>query len=88
MNSKNSTNVVWIDTTMHRCTAMEEDVSYHPDDLRQGRDARNKVPAFSMLAGEPEAPTDAEARAMFWTAYLLAVALTTACAVALAFWPN
>lgn len=72
MNTRNSTNVVWIDT--HRVTLceMEADVSYHAEDLRQGRDAQNRVPAFSMLAGVPArtaidvARHNARARALRW----------------------
>jgi len=60
-----------------------------PPDYRQGRDAQNRVPAFSMLAGKPEpSDHDDEACAAFWTVYLLSVALTAFCAVVLAFWPN
>ena len=58
------------------------------EDYRQGRDSLTQVGPYSILAGKPRPPTDAEARAMFWTAYLAAVALTAFCAVVLALWPN
>ncbi len=73
MNTKNSTNVVRIDT--HRLTAMEEDVRY-PIDMHQGRSATNPVPAISMLAGKPmERPSLSSLTrwALFWAAVWLAV---------------
>jgi hypothetical protein len=89
MNTRNSTNVIWIDTSMHRCTAMEEDVSYPIEDLRQGRDCTNRVPRYSMLAGKPDQDdVDTEARAIFWQSYTATVALVALCVVILANWPN
>lgn len=55
---KNSANVVWVDTSVHRCTVMEDTTSYSEATLTQGRDATNPIPRFSMLAGKP--PTRAE----------------------------
>jgi len=51
--STNSPNVVWINTELHRCTQMEENVSYPLDELGQGRKSKTPVPAFSMFAGTP-----------------------------------
>jgi hypothetical protein len=54
MNTANTTGKsIWIDTTMHRCTAMEEDVRYPIEDYRQGRDSKTPVPPVSMYAGKP-----------------------------------
>jgi hypothetical protein len=86
---RNSTNVVWIDTSLHRCTQMEEDVSYPIEDLRQGRDSQTPVPAFSMFAGKPDQDDlDKETRAIFWRSYTATVALVILCVVVLANWPN
>lgn len=84
--SRNSTKVVRIDT--HRLTAMEENVSYPIEDLRQGRDCKNPVPKCSMYAGKPVEVEGNEVRAMFWQTYAAIVALTVVCVVILANWPN
>lgn len=52
--STNSPNVVFINTDLHRATLLDEDVSYHPEDLRQGRDCQTPVARYSMLAGKPD----------------------------------
>lgn len=88
MNTRNSTNVCWIDTSLHRCTQMEEDVSYHAEDMRQGRDCLTPVGRYSILAGKPlRSEYDNTVRAAVW-AFYLATLLTAACAVVLAYWPN
>jgi hypothetical protein len=53
----------------------EADVRYPLPDYRQGRDATNRVPPFSMLAGKPDEFSEADGalRAMVWK--VLAVAL-------------
>lgn len=88
MPGRNSTNVVWINTELHRCTQMEDDTSYHVETLNQGRDAANPVPKFSMYAGKPVEVEGNEVRAMFWQTYAAIVALTVVCVVILANWPN
>lgn len=74
--SRNSSKVVRLDT--HRLTAMEEDVRYPIEDLRQGRDCTNRVPRYSMLAGKPidhEEEGEHAARALFWQTYVGCIAL-------------
>jgi hypothetical protein len=48
MNTRNRTNVVWINTELHRCTAMEEDVSY-PLESRSPTPATARRRDFSAL---------------------------------------
>lgn len=90
MPGRNSTNVVWINTELHRCTAMEEDVSY-PHDMRQGRDCQTPVPRYSILAGKPvedEEEMDNAVRGLFWRTYFAAGVLLGVCAFLMAVWPN
>jgi hypothetical protein len=87
--STNSPNVVFINTDLHRATLLDEDVSYPIEDLRQGRDCKTPVPAFSILAGEPQRTReDDDFRAVFWQSYIAVVALTLVSVVILACWPN
>jgi hypothetical protein len=87
--SSNSPNVVWINTEMHRCTQMDEDVSYPIDELGQRRNCKTPVPRYSMFAGTPsQEDVDATTRAIFWRSYAAVVALTVMCVVILANWPN
>lgn len=74
----NTPKVVFINTDLHRATLLDEDVSYPIEDLRQGRDATNPVPKFSMLAGKPiddEEARENAARALFWQYYVGSLAL-------------
>jgi hypothetical protein len=48
MNTRNSTTVVWINTELHRCTAMEEDVSY-PLESRSPKPAPARRSDYSAL---------------------------------------
>ena len=86
---RNSTQTVYVNTELHRATLLDEDVTYPIETLSQGRDATNKVPAFSMYSGEPESsPDDDEVRRMLWQSYFLAITTLAVCAFLLAVWPN
>lgn len=54
MNTANTPGkTVWVDTSLHRCTAMEEDIAYPLPDYHQGRQCMTRVPRVSMFAGTP-----------------------------------
>lgn len=87
MNTRNSTNVVWINTVTHRCTVMEEDVRYPLETMDQGRRATNPIPRYSVLAGKPVQGADS-VRGMFWRSYFYSVAGIAVCSAILAYWPK
>lgn len=59
------------------------------EDLRQGRDATNPVPRFSMLSGKPMATERSnEVRGLFWRSYFYSIAGIAVCSAILAYWPN
>lgn len=89
MNTRNSTNIVWVDTHRVTLAEYEADVSYHSDELGQGDNATNPVPAFSMYAGKPDQDdVDSNTRAIFWRSYTATVALVIVCVILLANWPE
>lgn len=75
MNTANSTRTVWVDTHRVTLAEYEADVRYPLETLSQGRDATNRVPPFSMLAGKPDEFSEADGafRATVWK--VIAVAL-------------
>lgn len=72
-----------------QASELDATVSYHFEDLHQGRDAQNRVPHFSPMSGKPDQEdVDNEARAIFWRSYTATLALVALCVLILANWPN
>lgn len=79
-----------VNTLMHRCTLLDEDVRYPIEDYRQGRDSQTPVGRFSMLAGKPvdSEGLDKEARSLFWRGYAITLAWVVFCVFVMAYVPN
>jgi hypothetical protein len=86
MNTRNSTQTVWVNTHRVTLAEYEADVRYPLETLTQGRDAKNSVPPFSMYAGKP-GDFDSADELLRDTAWkVLAVLLTCGWILAAIYW--